>query len=221
MILLIYSIRMKALLLVLFAASLAWLAAVYSLMLPHYKTIRRKIPARSLVTVLFATLATIIAISQSEMWLSRIFLALWSVVLTLVAVIDIETHLVPNVLIWPATGGALIASLVDPRLSFISSLLGMLMGFLIFYMLYYLGRLRYKNGLGLGDVNLSTFIGAITGVEFILDSLLIGIMTSGLVILFLLALKRVTLTSHIPYAPYLCFGGWLGMQSIGLGWLGM
>ena len=212
---------MKALLLILLAGWLAYLGEIYSLMLPHYQTIRRKIPARSLVTVLFATLATTIAIWQNEMWLSRIFLALWSVVLTLVTVIDIETHSIPDVLIWPATGVALVASLIDPRLTFTSSLFGTLIGFLLFYMLYCIGGLRYKNGLGLGDVHLSTFIGAITGLEFILDSLLIGIMASGVVILFLLATKKVTLNSYLPYAPYLCFGGWVGMQSIGLGSLSM
>ena len=202
---------MKELLLVLLTALLAWIGGRCSQKLPHYQTIRREIPARTLVTVTLATTGATIAVWQSEMWLTSIFLALWSVLFALVAVIDIETQVIPNLLILPAIGAALAGSLVDPRLTFTSALLGAVVGFALFYLLYHLGRLLYTNGLGRGDVNLSTFIGAVTGVESVLYSLLIGMIASALILLLLLALRRVTLKSYVPYAPYLCFGGWLGM----------
>nr|MBA3530335.1 prepilin peptidase [Ardenticatenales bacterium] len=136
------------------AGLLAWTGARWSQTLPYYEEQRRAIPYRTLFTVALAMLSAGIAAWQGESMISKGFMALWSVVFTLIAVIDIETHFIPNVLSLPATGLALLASLVDPRLNWRSSLLGALLGLIIFYVIYRVAR----GGFGMGDVTLSAFM---------------------------------------------------------------
>lgn len=212
---------MENLLLVLFAALLAWLGARWSKTFPHYEKQRRAIPYRDGVTVALATMAAGIAVWQSDLWLSGAFRALWSVVFVLITIIDIETHFIPNLLILPATGLAILSSFIDPRIAPVVSLLGMLLGLILFYLLYKIGNYFYPGGLGGGDVTLSAFIGAVTGLFAVMYSLVAGMAISGLIMVFLLVSRRITLGTHIPYGPYLCLGGWLGMLPSVLRFWGM
>ncbi len=198
---------MTTLLLAVLAALLAWVGARWSLALPYYEQQRRAVPARTVTTVLLAGVAAAIAASQGTTVLSSALLALWSVVFALVAVVDIETHFIPNVLILPATAAALLASYVDPRLPPLSALLGAVAGFAIFYLIALVAR----GGFGMGDVKLAAFMGAVTGFIPVFYALLVGILAGGLAAVLLLLTKRVTRRSYIPYGPYLCLGGWLLM----------
>jgi prepilin signal peptidase PulO-like enzyme (type II secretory pathway) len=192
---------------ILLAGLLAWAGARWSLALPYYEQQRRAVPARTFLTVAVATIAAAIAAPQGENGMSQLFLALWSTVFTLVTVIDIETHFIPDRLILPATAAALLASLVDPRLTWLSALLGALIGFVLFYLIVLLAR----GGFGMGDAKLSAFIGAVTGLAPLIYALLAGILAGGLGALILLATRRVGRRSYMPYGPFLCLGGWLGM----------
>lgn len=203
------------------AALLAWLGARWSRGLPYYEAARRAIPSRTAVTVALATVGAAIGVWQSESWISAAFLSLWSVVFALIAVIDLETHFIPNKLSLPAIGAALAASFVDPRLTPLSALLGAVVGGLFFAIFYFVGQRFYRGGLGMGDVTLSFFVGAVTGLQPVLYALLAGMILSGATLLLLLALRRVTMKSYIPYGPYLCAGGWLGMLPAVLRFWGM
>lgn len=203
---------MDTLLLLLLAALLAWGGARWSLSLHHYELQRRSIPWRDAVTVILALITSGIAVWQSEAFVSAIFMALWSVVFVLISIIDIETHFIPNVIIVPATLSAFLAAyLVDPRLSFIVALFGALIGLIFMGILYLLAGILYPGGLGLGDVKLAIFIGAVTGMWAVLYTLVAGMALSGIILPLLLALRRINLKTYVPYGPYLCFGGWLGM----------
>ncbi|MGH2545169.1 MAG: prepilin peptidase, partial [Ardenticatenaceae bacterium] len=129
------------------------------------------------------------------------------VVFVLVTVVDIETHFIPDRIILPATVAALLASLVDPRLAWPSALLGAAEGFALCFVLVLLAR----GGLGMGDAKLSAFIGAVTGFLPLLYALVVGILAGGASALLLLATRRVQRRSYIPYGPFLCLGGWVGM----------
>ena len=133
--------------------------------------------------------------------------ALWCVVFAVVAVIDIETHFIPDVIILPATGLALAASLVDPRLTWRAALLGALAGLVSFYAIAWVAR----GGFGLGDVKLAAFVGAVTGLVPVFYALIAGIIAGGIGALLLLVTRRMERRSFMPYGPYLCLGGWLGL----------
>lgn len=189
------------------AAILAWLGARWSLTLPHYEGQRRAIPYRTAVTVLLAAgLAGVAAAQFSSGW-SALFAALWSLVFALIAVIDIETHFIPDVIVLPATAAALLASGLDPRLAWWSALLGAVVGFLIFFLIAWAAR----GGFGMGDVKLAAFIGAVTGLLPLFYGMVVGIFAGGVGALLLLVSRRMARRSFMPYGPYLCLGGWVAL----------
>lgn len=178
---------------------------------PHYEKARRSLPHRTIVTLLIAAATTAIALWQSQTWQLGAWLALWSVLFTLIAVVDYETHFIPNALIVPAIILGFVASWSIVRPPLPSALVGAIVGGIFFGILYFLGGRLYKGGLGFGDVTLSLFIGVVTGVQVVLYSLIAGMLLGGLTLITLLALKRITLRTFVPYGPFLCLGGWLGI----------
>jgi len=86
----------------------------------------------------------------------------------------------------------------------LDSVLGMLTGagfLLLFYFLYFL--IRRREGLGLGDVKLLLFIGALFGVQAVLYTIFIGSLLGSIVGVGLILIGGRKLSSAIPFGPYL------------------
>jgi len=65
-------------------------------------------------------------------------------------------------------------------------------------------------GLGLGDVLLLGFIGAVGGIWAVFFSLLIGSVV-GLLFVIPLILKHRTLNFAVPFGPFLAVGAFIGI----------
>ncbi len=202
---------MASVIVFIFAIVVAWGGAVLTRRLPHYELARRSLPHRTLITVAVSALTAAIALWQIPSWQTGVWLALWSVWFTLIAVVDYETHFIPNALIVPAIVLGVAASFITLRPPWQLSLIGAVMGGVLFFLLYFLGGKVYRGGLGFGDVVLAVFIGAVTGAQVVLYSLITGMVIAGLTLGLLLALKRITLRTYVPYGPFLCIGGWLAL----------
>ncbi|MCZ7567873.1 MAG: A24 family peptidase [Ardenticatenaceae bacterium] len=176
-------------------------------------TVRRRIPARALLLPIAAALVLgWLGIRFSGEPCLLTLSALYSVVYLAVAVIDYETHRIPNVLILPATAAALLLSLPDPRLSWQSALLGAVIAFVVLFLAVVVAERVFGTGaFGMGDAKLGAFIGATTGVPGLIVALPLGIVAAGLAAILLLALGRASRRSYIPYGPFLCLGGWVAM----------
>jgi prepilin signal peptidase PulO-like enzyme (type II secretory pathway) len=130
--------------------------------------------------------------------------SLYTAILVLVTVTDLEHRLIMNVVIVPAIILAIIAAFFTPGLSWGAALVGGAVAFI----LSYLAALLARGGLGGGDVTLSTFLGLILGFPNILLSLLLGVFLGGFVALLLLLTRRVGMKTFIPYGPFLTVTGW-------------
>lgn len=124
-------------------------------------------------------------------------------VLLLIAVVDLEHRVVPNVVV---TAGLVLALgfnawLATPGLA--NALGGALVGGGFFLLL----ALLQRNALGWGDVKLAFLIGMMTGFPQVLQALAIGIILGGVVAAFLLLTRLRSAKQYIPYAPYLVAGG--------------
>ncbi len=131
--------------------------------------------------------------------------SLYTAILLLVTVTDLEHRLILNDVMLPAILLAVGFAFVTPGLSWKVALLGGAVGFV----LVYLAALLARGGLGGGDVTLSAFLGLILGFPKILLSLLFGVFLGGLVAFLLLITRRVGLKSMIPYGPFLTITGWI------------
>jgi len=155
-------------------------------------------------------------------------LSLYTAILILVTVTDLEHHLIPHVIMVPAIVLGIVGAFFNEDMSFRRALLGGAVGFLSVYGLFLLaqpisalmGRLSGREvnevPFGFGDVTLGTFVGLITGLPGIFFALLITLLSAGLaaaVFWFVqaVALRRYTLFTAIPYGPFLALGGFIMM----------
>ncbi len=154
---------------------------------------------------------------------------LYSAILVLVLVIDLEHKLILNVVMFPAWVLALAGSLIHPTPYFYR--LAILGGFLAYALLYlvYLAGILFVKGMsrargkdinavafGFGDVRLGAFMGLVLGFPHVFQALFIAILLGGLAGLLYwavraLLLRRYTLFTAIPYGPYLVTGTFLIM----------
>lgn len=161
---------------------------------------------------------------------------LFTTILLLIAVIDIEHKLILNVVVLPATVLALLLSPIllapapptlstlNPRLILVS-LLGAAIGYILTYGIYLLGILfvRFLNrnrankintvAFGMGDVKLAGMLGAMVGVPAILYVLIYAIIFGGIGAVAAIVYQMVRRSGYsafmaIPYGPYLILAGW-------------
>jgi leader peptidase (prepilin peptidase)/N-methyltransferase len=132
--------------------------------------------------------------------------SIYTAILILITVTDLEHRLIFNLVVLPAMLLALVAApFTPPPLYWPSALVGGAAGFIITYVAAIVSR----GSLGEGDVTLSAFLGLIIGFPFILLSLGFGVFLGGFVAALLLLTRRVGLKSFIPYGPFLTITGWI------------
>jgi prepilin signal peptidase PulO-like enzyme (type II secretory pathway) len=131
--------------------------------------------------------------------------SIYTVILILVTVTDLEHRLIFNVIILPAILLAMGAAFINPVLTWRAALIGGVLAFLVVYMAVLLSR----GGLGEGDVTLSTFLGFSMGFPHIILSLTFGVFLGGFVAFVLLVTGRVGMKTFIPYGPFLTLTGWI------------
>jgi leader peptidase (prepilin peptidase)/N-methyltransferase len=156
------------------------------------------------------------------------FLSLYSAILILVTVTDLEHRLILNVVMAPAILLAMGGSFFNDDMSYQRVLLGGAAGFVSLYGMFLLaqpvsallsrlsGREVSEVPFGFGDVTLGTFVGLITGLPGVFFALLITLLSAGLgaaLFWFVRAViqRRYTLFTPIPYGPFLVLGGFIMM----------
>lgn len=150
------------------------------------------------------------ALSQPEL-LSTVLTALLGWQLVLIAVVDAEHFWLPDALTLPLLATGLIAAVVLPGGSLMSSATGAALGFTGLWLLAVLyRRLRGREGLGGGDPILLAAGGAWVGWAG-LPSVLLWASAGGLSLVAarLLTRRAVSGQDRLPFGPFLALGIWL------------
>jgi leader peptidase (prepilin peptidase) / N-methyltransferase len=150
--------------------------------------------------------------------------SIYSLILVLVLVIDLEHRLILNVVMYPAWLLALLGSLLHPEPYFYRlALLGGAIGFGLLFLIYLLGELFVKVmsrvrgkpihavAFGFGDVRLGCFIGLILGFPQVFSAIFLAVLLGGLAGLVYWFVRAIILRSYslftaIPYGPFLVIG---------------
>jgi leader peptidase (prepilin peptidase)/N-methyltransferase len=131
--------------------------------------------------------------------------AFFAAVLVVLAAIDLQRRLIPNLIVLPALVVVLTAQIAldpDRTLEWVLFSLGAALFF-------FLPLLVYPAGMGMGDVKLAALLGAALG-RSVIAAVLVGLFTAaafGLVILLREGLR--SRKKAIAYGPFLAFGGLL------------
>lgn len=138
---------------------------------------------------------------------------------TVLSVVDLAEHRLPNAVVFPALAGVgallLLASLAN---SAWLPMLWALAGAAAMFAVYLLLALISPSSMGMGDVKLALVIGLLLG-WFGLSTWLLGLLgafiVGGVIAIVALALRRVTLQGSIPFGPSMLAGALLALLVAG------
>jgi len=120
--------------------------------------------------------------------------------------IDLEHHLLPNVITLPGiVVGLGFSVFTEP--GWVASLIGIAFGGGVLYLIaevYY--RVRHEEGLGMGDVKMLAMVGAFLGWQLTLVTLMMASIAGSLIGLFLIATSRGTMKYALPFGTFLALG---------------
>jgi leader peptidase (prepilin peptidase)/N-methyltransferase len=127
--------------------------------------------------------------------------------LIVVAFIDIDHQIIPNVITLPGIPFGLLLGLVLAEPSILDRILGALGGAGFLYLVLFYGGVLYgQEVMGEGDLNLIALIGAFLGWRGVVISILVGCVSGSLIGLLLIARGRLARGQHMPFGPFLCLG---------------
>lgn len=133
--------------------------------------------------------------------------AVYSCVLLLLAVIDLEKGLILNAIVYPAAAVALLIGFFVPAFAIYKGILGGAIGFTILFLVV----LVFRGGMGWGDVKMAGLIGLMTGFPDVFPALLSGIFAGGIAAIVLLLMRRKSRKDAIPFGPFLALGSFLAL----------
>jgi leader peptidase (prepilin peptidase)/N-methyltransferase len=127
--------------------------------------------------------------------------------LVVVAFVDLDHQVIPNVITLPGIPLGLLAGLAVGGPPILDRILGALTGAGFLYLVLLYGSSWYgQDAMGEGDLNLMALIGAFLGWRAVILTLLVGCLSGSLVGLTLIALRRLGRREHIPFGPFLVLG---------------
>jgi leader peptidase (prepilin peptidase)/N-methyltransferase len=130
--------------------------------------------------------------------------ALFTSALIALGFIDFHHKILPDAIVFPGIGLALVYAFFRDDLTILQALLGAAVGagfLLLLYGGYWL--LRKKEGLGLGDVTMMLMVGAFLGWQKTLLTLVLGSFVGAIFGLVLIALKKKDLQYALPFGTFL------------------
>lgn len=170
----------------------------------------------SLTGVAFAAVMAGAVFGLYEPWVlpALLFFAAVSIV---VAFIDLDHHLILNVIIYPSLGiTAVLLALASLLTGDWMRMVHALIGAVVLGAFYLLLALVWAGGMGGGDIKLAVLIGLTLG-WLGWPQLIVGAFAAffvgGIISIVLLALHKVKLRGGIPFGPSMVIGAWIGIYA--------
>lgn len=149
-----------------------------------------------------------------------------SFTLLALAVIDLDTTLLPDDLTYPLLWAGLLAALVGVSpVTLPDAVVGAMAGYLSLWSLYWVFKLLTgKEGMGYGDFKLLAALGAWLGWQYLPLVILLSSVVGLVFALIMMATGAVKRGQGIPFGPYLAIAGWIALlwgEQIVSGYLGL
>ncbi|HEP6430815.1 TPA: prepilin peptidase [Burkholderia cenocepacia] len=128
---------------------------------------------------------------------------------TLLALIDLDTQLLPDLLTLPFMGCGFACSIAGVFVSVPAALMGAVTGWAMLMAAHWAARWRGRrqDGMGQGDAKLLAAVGAWLGWNAVVDTLLVACLACLLVVPIARWMKVMTAGSVFSFGPYLAIGG--------------
>jgi leader peptidase (prepilin peptidase) / N-methyltransferase len=136
----------------------------------------------------------------------------WFLTLILGLATDLDQRLLPDVLTLPVIPVAAIYAVSGQNPLVGSDLLPAVLVATLVPGVIYLASIPFGAGaFGIGDVKLLVGVGLVSGGIRAITGIVSGLFLAGIVLVVLVAVRRITLRSYVPYGPFLIFGAVWGI----------
>ena len=144
-------------------------------------------------------------------WL--IFMLYGSFTLLALAVIDLDTTLLPDDLTYPLLWAGLLAAVLGiSPVNLSDAVIGAMAGYLALWSLYWVFKLLTgKEGMGYGDFKLLAALGAWLGWQYLPVVVLLSSVVGLVFAVSMMASGSVKRDQGIPFGPYLAIAGWIAL----------
>ena len=148
------------------------------------------------------------------------YLGLLVIALILLFATDLDQRLLPDVITFPIVGYALLGFVlgIGPIVRAPGDIAVAAVAAVGIPALLYLLSVPFGAGaIGIGDLKLLLGVGLLVGAQRLVATVIIGALAAAAGIIILLALRRISLKSYVPYGPFLIIGAmWAVTVSLGL-----
>ena len=148
------------------------------------------------------------------------FLAVLVLALILLFATDLDQRLLPDVITFPIAAYAVLgfALGIGPIVRAPGDLLVAAVAAVAIPLALYLLSVPFGAGaIGIGDLKLLFGVGLLVGAQRLVATVIVGAVAAAIGILILLAFRRISLRSYVPYGPFLIIGAiWAVTVSRGL-----
>jgi leader peptidase (prepilin peptidase)/N-methyltransferase len=128
------------------------------------------------------------------------------------AIIDLNTHLLPDLLTQPLLWAGLLINLNGTFVPLEAAVLGAAIGYLVLWSVYWIFKmLTGKEGMGYGDFKLLAALGAWLGWSMLLPIILLSSLAGAVIGVVLLVVRRHGRDVPIPFGPYLAIAGLIAL----------
>jgi len=170
--------------------------------------ISRRYPSIELLTAVL-TAVTIWKMGYGASTIAAVALT-W--LLIALAIIDIDHHLLPDVMVLPFLWLGLLLNVNGMFTSLSSAVIGAAGGYLTLWIIFQLFKLLTgKEGMGYGDFKLFALFGAWFGWQSLLLILLMSSFVGAVIGVGLIAFRGHQRSQPLPFGPYLALAGWVTM----------
>lgn len=161
---------------------------------------------------LAAGIASVIVAAHVGVQISLLAYLLLSWALITLAVIDMDTQLLPDDITLPLLWGGLLFNVLLGPVTATDAILGAAAGYLLLWSIYWLFKLATgKEGMGYGDFKLLAALGAWLGWQSLPSIILLSSVVGAVLGIIILAVQGKDKSQPLPFGPYLAAAGWISL----------
>lgn len=158
----------------------------------------------------FTALASIFVVATFGYSWAALFALLFTWALITLAMIDLQTQLLPDQITLPLVWLGLLVNLNGLFTDYASALWGAAGGYIALRAVYHMFKLLTgKEGMGFGDFKLLAAIGAWGGWQILPATIIISSLIGAIVGIAMISLKKHEQGTPIPFGPFLAAAGWV------------
>ncbi|MFL5770416.1 MAG: prepilin peptidase [Chloroflexota bacterium] len=173
----------------------------------------RSIGWRTVVCGLFGAFAfAVLPARFDDNTVALVLFGAWFVTLVVGLATDFDQRLLPDILTLPVIPVAAVYALSGQNPLVGADVLPAVLVATIVPAVIYLASIPFGAGaFGMGDVKLLVGVGLMSGGIRAITGIVSGLFFAGIVLVVLVAARRVTLKTYVPYGPFLIFGAVWGI----------